>query len=648
MAKQANTPPVLIARGLVKGYGPKIVLDGVDVSINSGERVGLVGPNGGGKTTLARLLCGEEPPDDGELSMRRDATVAYLSQVPRLDPEVSAMDVVLGGLARWRDALAHHVQVSSKLEAAHGADQQALLQEQAEAAEAVERLGGWDLRHRAESVLGMLGVHDPEAPVGARSGGEQRRVALARVLLGVPDLAVLDEPTNHLDVDTVEWLEGYLSHDYPGAVLLITHDRMVLDRVVNRTLELDQGRLHSYPGGYASFLEAKAARLELEARTEANRQNFLKRELEWLRRAPKARMGKQKARMERAHSALAAGPPPTRREVTSLDMHAPRQGKAILAIRGLGLELGGRALVRDLNLTLTRGQRVGIIGPNGCGKTTLLRCLMGQVRPVAGVLEQGKNTRLAYLDQARTELDPAGTVLDNVSGGKPSVKVGDRWVDVHPYLDRFLFRGQDLRQKVGSLSGGEQTRVALARLLLQPANLVLLDEPTNDLDVPTLSALEELLVQFQGTAIVVTHDRWFLDKVATDILAFEDDGAVRHYAGNYTTHRALRAEAEEVRLAALASEPASRGAERQSHKPRHRRALTYAQRLELEGLEAKVEEAEAQVSLLEERLADPAIYAHAGGSEVPGLMEELKQRRSEAQALMARWEELEEKREQDA
>ena len=646
MAKSANTPPVLVARGLVKGYGPKAVLDGIDLSINVGERVGLVGPNGGGKTTLARLLCGQETPDDGELSLRRDTSVAYLSQVPRLDPDVSAMDVVLGGLARWRLALEHHARVSEEMEAG-GADPEALLKEQSETAEAVERLGGWDLRHRAESVLGMLGVRDPDEPVGARSGGEQRRVALARVLLGAPDLAILDEPTNHLDVDTVEWLEGYLSNEYPGAVLLITHDRMVLDRVAQRTLELDQGRLHSYQGGYAAFIEAKAARMELEARTEANRQNFLKKELEWLRRAPKARMGKQKARIERAHTALAAGPPPVRREVTSLDMHAPRQGKAILALRGIGLELGGRALVHDLNLTLTRGQRVGIIGPNGCGKTTLLRSLMGQVRPSAGSVEKGKNTRFAYLDQARSELDPAGSVLDNVSGGKPAVKVGEQWVDVHPYLDRFLFRGQDLHQKVGSLSGGEQTRVALAKLLLQPANLVLLDEPTNDLDVPTLSALEELLVQFQGTAMVVTHDRWFLDRVATDILAFEGDGVVRHYAGNYTTHRALKAEAERARQAALATEAASKGSPQQPRKPRKRRALTYAERLELEGLEAKVEEAEAEVALLEERLADPAIYQR-GGDEVPALMAELEQARAAAKTIMARWEELEEKRELDA
>jgi len=638
-----SSSPILTATGLTKGFGPKVVLAGVDVAINSGERVGLVGPNGGGKTTLARLLCGEEQPDDGELSMRRDATVAYLSQVPRLDPALSAMEVVLGGLSRWRAALERHARISAQLEESGSRDQVALIQEQTEAADEVERLGGWDLRHRAEAVLGMLGVRAPESPVGQRSGGEQRRVALARVLLGAPDLAVLDEPTNHLDLDTVEWLEGYLANEYPGAVLLITHDRMVLDRVVHRTLELDQGRLYSYPGGYASFLEAKAARLELEARTEANRQNFLKRELEWLRRAPKARTGKQKARAERARSALAAGPPPSRREVTSLNMHAPRQGKAILSMRGIGLEVGGKTLAHDVNLTLLRGQRVGVIGPNGCGKTTLLRCLVGQIRPVAGMLERGKNTRVAYLDQARTELDPAATVLDNVSGGKPSVKVGERWVDVHPYLDRFLFRGQDLRQKVGSLSGGEQTRVALARLLLQPANLVLLDEPTNDLDVPTLSALEQLLIEFQGTAMVVTHDRWFLDRVATDILAFEGDAAVRHYAGNYTTHRALRAEAE----AALKEAAAPEVEAARPRKPRKRRALTYAERLELEGLEEKVELAEGAVDELEQRLADPDIYARDGGAEVPGLMAELETARAEAEAVMARWEELEEKRERD-
>jgi len=335
---------------------------------------------------------------------------------------------------------------------------------------------------------------------------------------------------------------------------------------------------------------------------------------------------------------VAAGPPPERRKVRSLQLQSVRQGKEVIALRGLGLEVAGRTLVSDLNLTLTRGQRVGIIGPNGCGKTTLLRCLTGAVRQAAGLVEKGKNTRISYLDQARGELDPAATVLENVSDGKPAVKVGERWVDVHPYLDRFLFRGQDLRQKVGSLSGGERTRVALARLMLRPANLVLLDEPTNDLDMPTLAALEEMLVEFQGTAMVVTHDRWFLDRVATDILAFEGDAQVRAYAGDYTTYRRLRAAAR-----APQKESAPERA-RRAERPRKRRALTYAERLELDGLLEQVEQAEAQVEVLEARLADPDLYGK-GGAEIKDLMAEVDAARAETERLTARWEELEEKKE---
>ncbi len=643
MAPSSNTPPVLVARDLRKGFGNKVVLDGVSLSIQRGERVGLVGANGGGKTTLARLLCGEEVPDDGELSLPRGAKVAYLSQVPRLQLDRSAMDEVLGGLERWRGARDRHVRLSGKLEQGEG-DQQDLLAQQAAAAEEVERLGGWQLEHRAESVLGQLNVRDPGALVGEMSGGEQRRVALARVLLSAPDLAVLDEPTNHLDLHTVEWLERYLVERHEGAVLLITHDRMVLDRVAQRTLELDQGELHSYTGGYAAYLEGKALRLGLEARTEANRQRFLKRELTWLGRAPKARTGKQKARGNRALAAAAAGPPPVRREVKSLNIQSARQGKAILSLQGLGLEMGGRALIKDLNLTLLKGQRVGIIGPNGCGKTTLLRCLMGELRPAAGIVERGKNTQPSYLDQARGELDPATTVLENVSGGKSSVKVGEDWVEIHSYLERFLFRGQDLKQKVSSLSGGERTRVALAKLLLRTANLVLLDEPTNDLDVPTLSALEEMLMEYQGTAMVVTHDRWFLDRVATDIMAFEGDGRVKVYAGNYTTYLRLRGEAGTAAAASEQAAAAEKGRPRKQHKVRQPRALTYAERLELEGLTEQVEAADERVAGLEERLGDPSVYS-GGGGDVPRLMDELNQARAEAGTLMARWEELEEKKE---
>ena len=639
----------LTAQELHKTYGSLTVLEGVSLTIQPGERVGLVGANGSGKTTLGRILCGVEEADSGQVTGLRDARVALLAQGPRFEAGRTAQQEVLAGLEAWTEACQRHEQAGAALEQGQS-PVEGLLAAQSRAAADVERLGGWDMGHLAEAMLGRLGVQDQDARLGSMSGGEQRRVALARVLVSEPDLAVLDEPTNHLDIDTVEWLEQHLLK-MSSALLLITHDRYLLDRVATRMLEIHRGQLYSYDvsqvdgaGAYETFLEAKAERLAQAARVEANRQNFLRRELEWVRRQPKARRGKQKARTRRAEAALDQQPVRQGRALR-LDVDSARAGKSILELQDLGFDAGGQALVRGLDFILTRGQRVGVIGPNGCGKTTLLRTVLGQHPAAEGKVVLGKNARPTYLSQARDDLDDRLTAAQNVAGDGQDVRVGEQWIDVRSYLARFLFTPEALRQPVGSLSGGERTRVLLARLLCQSTNLLLLDEPTNDLDVSTLSALEQLLVEFEGTAVVVTHDRWFLDRVATALLVFEPDGRVTVHAGNYSLYRELRR--QQLAEAAQAHRQQDTDRKQQQRQrpaaPRKRRALTYAERLELEQIEPSVEQAEQRVAELEARLADPQLYQRPQ-QEATEVLAQLEQARAEAARLFARWEELETKR----
>jgi ATP-binding cassette subfamily F protein uup len=636
--------PVLSAQDLHKAYGARAILDGVSLSIHAGERIGIVGVNGAGKSTLVRVLSGLELPDSGSVARRRGASVGVLEQEPRLDPEATAADVALSGLEAWAEAKARHDRAGAALAKGHG-DAEELLAAQAEAAEDVERLGGWDMSHKALAILDHVGIRDPEARVGSMSGGERRRVALAKILVGRPALAVLDEPSNHLDVETIEWLETFLTEEYPGAILLITHDRYLLDRVATRTWEIDKGQLYSYDGGYEEYLEAKTERLALESRTEQNRQNFLRRELEWLGRQPKARTGKQKARIQRAETAKAIVAPKAEARAT-FTAETSRLGKTVLEMKDVSIELGGRALVSHFDLIVGRGERIGVVGKNGTGKTTMLRALMGEVELSSGAIEIGQNTKIAYFDQHRAGLDEAASVFDNVGGAKGRVEIGGQTLDIGGYLERFSFDRQKQKQPVGSLSGGERARVALAKLLAQRANLFLFDEPTNDLDVETLSSLEEMLTEMDGSAIVVTHDRWFLNRVATAVVAFEGDGKVVRYAGTYDDYRAQRAageaQAAENEAASGRGKPAP--AQASAAPKKQTKGLTYAEKLELEKIMDRIEAAERNAAELEAQLGDPALHAKRG-HEVPALLAKLAAAKEEAAALTARWEELETKRE---
>ncbi len=626
--------PILDAKNLRKAYGAKAVLDGAAVTIRTGERVGVVGLNGAGKSTLARILAGLEAPDSGEVTRRRGASVAYLDQNPRFDGNPTALEAVTAGLGAWHRAAELHAQLSRKLAQLGNAAPQ-LVAEQAAAAEEVERLGGWQQKHRAEAMLEQLGVTALDQQVSTLSGGEQRRIALAQVLVAAPSLAILDEPTNHLDAITIDWLEGYLQNDYPGALLLVTHDRYLLNRVARRTLEVSDGQVFSYPGGYELYLEQKAERLAHLERTEKNRQNFLRTELEWLRRQPKARGTKQKARTDRAQQALSQKATATDKSF-QFSIEVARQGKTLLEFDHLSLGLGDKNLVSDLSFTLCQGERIGIVGRNGSGKTTLLRAILGQVPPIGGSVRVGQTARIAYFDQQRADLEPEKSVFDNVVGDLSKIELGVGTLEPYSYLERFGFSGRESRQSVGSLSGGERARVALARLLRSKANLILLDEPTNDLDVASLAALEDLLLTYSLSALVVTHDRWFLDRVATGILAFMDDGRVVRYSGNYQAVRAQQlAEKTHNATTKRATDPSGRN--------RQKKALTWSEERELEGMVERIDQAESKVAVLAEQLARPETYQQPP-AEIAALNDELSAARNEVETLSARWEELETKK----
>lgn len=643
--------PVITLSCVHKSYGNRVVLRATELTVRTGERVGVVGRNGAGKSTLARIVAGIEHADQGSIMRRRGARIEYLDQNPEFPDNPIAEDAVLSGLRDWHAAEERHRNISAKLSHGHG-DYELLVEEQAKAAEEVERLGGWERGHQVAAILDHIGLARRKARVNELSGGERRRVALARLLVSSPDLAVLDEPTNHLDAETIEWLEEFLIETYQGALLLVTHDRYLLDRVTTRTVEVSDGEAYSFDGGYERYLEQKAEREAHLARVEQNRQNFLRRELEWLRRQPKARTTKSSARIARAEDALSQ-PKPKSEQTTQFALEVARAGKTILELRDATIKMGDRTLIDSLTLYAQEGERVGIVGRNGTGKTTLLRAILGQLPPSSGEVVVGANTKIAHLDQNRANLDDSQTVFENAAGDQTRITIGAETVDPHQYVERFGFDRHQQRQPVTSLSGGERARVALAKMLRQSANLLLLDEPTNDLDVQTLGSLESMLVDQGVTALVVTHDRWFLDRVATAILAFEGDGKVVLYPGNFDSYRRLRAEAANSRKQApqAAKEPERLTKEsqvsgsktqepgRKSKKP----GLSFREQKELDELPNLIDELEQRITQLTSKLAAPETYTQ-GRDAVAAVQSELDASRGEQEARMVRWEELERKR----
>ncbi|MBD0349221.1 MAG: energy-dependent translational throttle protein EttA [Thermoleophilia bacterium] len=518
-----------------KFYGPdRQVLANISLSFLPGAKIGVLGPNGAGKSTLLRIMAGRGEPSSGIAQLAPAATVGLLEQEPELDPQKDVRGNVEDGVRALRDLLDRFNAISARF-AEPGADFDALLAEQGTVQEEIDRRGAWTLDATLDRAMDALRLPDGDRDVATLSGGERRRVALCRLLLSSPDLLLLDEPTNHLDAESVAWLERFLG-EYKGTIVAITHDRYFLDNVAGWILELDRGRGIPFKGNYSSWLEQKQARLAAEEKQESARRRTLARELEWVRLSPKARHAKSKARLA-AYERLLAEEGAKRLEGVEIHIPAgPRLGELVIVADGVSKGFGDRLLVEDLTFSLPPGGIVGVVGPNGAGKTTLFRMIMGEEQPDSGTLRIGDTVELAYVDQARDDLDPANTVWKEISGGHDAIELGRREVNSRQYVSWFNFKGADQQKPVAQLSGGERNRVHLAKLLRSGGNVLLLDEPTNDLDVDTLRALEEALVDFAGCAVVISHDRWFLDRVATHILAFEGDSQATWFEGTWAEY----------------------------------------------------------------------------------------------------------------
>ena len=543
---------IYVMKSLSKTYpGGKQVLNDVWLSFLPGAKIGVLGPNGAGKSTLLKIMAGTEKEFSGEAWAADGAKVGYLAQEPALDPAKDVAGNVTEGLGEVKAMLDRFETVSTLLGGELSDDEMnALLTEQGDLQEKIEAVNGWEIDRTIEIAMDALRCPPGDADVAKLSGGERRRVALCRLLLQRPDLLLLDEPTNHLDAESVAWLQRFLK-DYPGTVVTVTHDRYFLDEVAGWILELDRGRGIPFEGNYSGWLEQKQKRLEQEGKAEAARERTLQHELEWIRASPRARQAKSKARVQ-AYDALVAQSREKAPDTAQIVIPpGPRLGDLVIEAEHLSKAYGDELLIEDLSFRLPPGGIVGVIGPNGAGKTTLFRMITGQEKPDQGALRLGETAVLGYVDQSRDMLGAAKTVWEEISGGLDEIDLGRRKMSSRAYCALFNFRGPDQQKKVGQLSGGERNRVHLAKMLKTGANVILLDEPTNDLDVDTLRALEEAILDFPGCVVVISHDRWFLDRIATHMLAFEGESQVTWFEGNYADYEADR----KRRLGAAAEQP---------------------------------------------------------------------------------------------
>ncbi len=524
-------------KGVGKVYPPnRYVLKDIYLSYFYGAKIGVLGLNGAGKSTLLRIMAGVDTDFIGEAFPARDFKIGYLPQEPELDPNKTVKENVMDGLGELPKLLEEFNQISQRLcEDITPEEMEKLIERQGEIQEKIEAADGWEIDQKVERAMDALRCPPGEWPVTNLSGGERRRVALCRLLLSNPDILLLDEPTNHLDAESVAWLEKYL-HDFPGTVIAVTHDRYFLDNVAGWILELDRGEGIPWKGNYSSWLEQKERRLALEEKQNERRQKTLERELEWIRMAPRARHAKAKARISAYENLLKEPTPEKLAEMQIYIPPGPRLGDVVVEAKNVSKAYGDKLLFENMNFSLPRGGIVGVIGPNGAGKTTLFRLITGQEKPDSGEFVVGPTVKIAYVDQMRDALDPNKTVWEEISGGNEVMMVGNREMNSRAYVSRFNFQGDAQQKKVGDLSGGERNRVQLAKVLQAGGNLLLLDEPTNDLDVNTMRALEEALLEFGGCVVVISHDRWFLDRICTHILAFEGDSQVYFFPGNYTEY----------------------------------------------------------------------------------------------------------------
>jgi ABC transport system ATP-binding/permease protein len=622
---QTGMSNILAATDLVVRYNERAILNAATLGIEEGDRIGLVGRNGSGKTTFLKILAGLQKPDSGEITARRDLVVSYLSQDFTLGPT----EDVRGNVRQGARHVLELITEFESLPAKSGRHE--------ELERRIQALEGWTLDQRVETAMAHLNCPPGDRQIDSLSGGEQRRVALARAIVSQPELLILDEPTNHLDPESIEWVAAFLE-DFHGAFLVVTHDRYFLDRVVNRIVELCDGKFFGHAGNYTDYLLDRAERQAADATIEHKRQMFLKKELAWVRQGPRAQRSKQKNRFERYYETAAQEGAPVEEEMELVIPPPPPLGNRVVELMNLGMELGGRALFSGFNFAFENGRRAGICGRNGLGKTTLLKLIIGQLPPSEGTVKIGQLTKFNYVDQARLQLNDERTVLDEAADGTEFVQWGESKISLRSYLKRFLFADERITTQVKYLSGGERSRLLLARILKCGGNFLILDEPTNDLDLPTLRVLEEALVAFPGVVCVVSHDRYFLNRVCTDILAFEGDGAIHHSVGDYDYYlekKRKRAEASQKKPSPIPSRPVAL-----APKPAKPGKLSFKDMRELEGMEAQILALEQEIARIEGLFASPDFHrAHA--TQTKELLADLAAAKEKLPRLYSRWEELE-------
>ncbi len=627
MADTSATSALFSASQLTLSFGNQVILDGATLAVNPGEKVGLVGRNGCGKSSFLKMVAREEVPDSGELAYRQKLVVGYLPQTFELD---ETADV----LANVRAGAASIIALMDTYENDSSVSPEAL----DDLGHQIEQVDGWNLDARIDTVMRALGTPPAARSVAQLSGGEKRRVALARALVSSPDLLVLDEPTNHLDAESINWLETYLAAS-SSACLVVTHDRYFLDHIATRIVEISGGRCYSHDGNYSDYLVAKAARQEQAEAVEGKRQRFLKREIEWVRAGVKARGTKQRSRIDNFYAVKNIAAPEKELDMNLIIPPAPQLGNVVVDLEEVTGSIAGKPLFYGLDLTFEAGQCTGVLGRNGMGKTTLLRTIMGDHKPDAGSVTIGKRTEFNYVDQSRVQLDPEKSVIDEVAGKQEYVQFGAERLSVRSYLKRFLFTDDRINDRIEHLSGGEKNRVLLAKILRRGGNFLVLDEPTNDLDLQTLRVLEEAVVNFTGSTVVVSHDRYFLDRVCDRIVSFEGDGRVFVQEGNYSYYIQKRAERNRA-VSAAAAKPSSKKSTPPAAKAERVRKLTYKETTELAGMEEIILAAEAEADALEAQLSDQQFIIE-NAARLSALGDDLEQKRTAIQALYERWEMLE-------